>query len=145
LIGGIGFMYWMEFNMSIAVAVGFIALAGLAIEIGVLMLVYLNHSYAEMLDTAETTQQAWQETELRQAVLDGAALRVRPIMMTVLTVIIGLFPVMMGGGTGSEVMQRIAGPMVGGMASTLVLTLLVLPVIYFVWKRRALKHRVKNA
>ena len=140
LIGGIGFMYWMEFNMSIAVAVGFIALAGLAIEIGVLMLVYLNHAYADMLDSAEINQQAWQETELRQAVLNGAALRVRPIMMTVLTVIIGLFPVMMGGGTGSEVMQRIAGPMVGGMASTLVLTLLVLPVIYFVWKRRALKH-----
>jgi Cu(I)/Ag(I) efflux system membrane protein CusA/SilA len=139
LIGGIGFMYWMEFNMSIAVAVGFIALAGLAIEIGVLMLVYLNHAYADMLDSAEKNQQALQETELRQAVLDGAALRVRPIMMTVLTVIIGLFPVMMGGGTGSEVMQRIAGPMVGGMASTLVLTLLVLPVIYYLWKRRALK------
>ena len=139
LIGGISFMYWMDFNMSIAVAVGFIALAGLAIEIGVLMLVYLNHAYTTMHKQAEKEQGLITEQRLLDAVLQGAAHRVRPIMMTVLTVIIGLYPIMTSTGTGSEVMQRIAGPMVGGMTSTLVLTLLVLPVIYYLWKRKALK------
>jgi Cu(I)/Ag(I) efflux system membrane protein CusA/SilA len=140
LIGGISFMYWMDFNMSIAVAVGFIALAGLAIEIGVLMLVYLNHAFEDMKKRHADTQNISDSEQLRLAVLHGAALRVRPIMMTVLTVIIGLYPIMTSTGAGSEVMQRIAGPMVGGMVSTLVLTLLVLPVIYYLWKLKAI-HR----
>lgn len=138
LIGGITFMYWMDFNMSIAVAVGFIALAGLAIEIGVLMLVYLHHAYDDMIAKTNRDQKPMNIEILREAVLHGAALRVRPIMMTVLTVIIGLYPVMTSTGAGSEVMQRIAGPMVGGMTSTLILTLLVLPVIYYLWKGRKL-------
>lgn len=143
LIGGIGYMYWMDFNLSIAVAVGFIALAGLAIEIGVLMLVYLNHAYADLIRETGNQSHSLSPSSLRQSVLQGAALRVRPIMMTVLTVVIGLIPIMLGSGTGSEVMQRIAGPMVGGMASTLILTLLVLPVVYFLWKVRGIPKDVK--
>jgi Cu(I)/Ag(I) efflux system membrane protein CusA/SilA len=139
LIGGLWLMYWLDFNMSIAVAVGFIALAGIAVEIGVLMLVYLNHAYQEIKTQAETEARQLTQDDLKEAVMQGAGLRLRPIMMTVLATIIGLVPIMFGSGTGSDVMQRIAGPMIGGMTSTLVLTLLVLPVIFYVWKSRALK------
>jgi Cu(I)/Ag(I) efflux system membrane protein CusA/SilA len=138
LIGGLWLMYLLGYNMSIAAAVGFIALAGVAVEIGVLMLVYLNQALEDALwDARESGRQPTTE-ELLGAVVDGAALRVRPIMMTVLTVVVGLVPIMLSDGTGSEVMQRISGPMVGGMISTLILTLLVIPVIFFVWKRSTL-------
>ena len=138
LIGGLWLMYLLGYNMSIAAAVGFIALAGVAVEIGVLMLVYLNQALEEAVRDARGAGRGLTAKELMDAVIDGAALRVRPIMMTVLTVVVGLVPIMLSDGTGSEVMQRISGPMVGGMISTLILTLLVIPVIFFVWKRTTL-------
>jgi Cu(I)/Ag(I) efflux system membrane protein CusA/SilA len=135
MIGGIWLMYLLNYNFSIAVGVGFIALAGVAVEIGVIMLVYLNQALVSTLEQhARISQQ-----QLREAIIDGAGLRVRPVMMTVATVIIGLVPIMRGGGTGSEVMQRIAAPMIGGMASALVLTLVVLPAVYYLWKRISLR------
>ena len=134
MIGGIWLMYLEGFNFSVAVGVGFIALAGVAVEIGVIMLVYLNQAYQ---DTKAQSAQ-FTVTELRQAIINGAGLRVRPVMMTVATIIIGLLPVLYGTGTGSEVMSRIAAPMVGGMLSAIVLTLLVLPALYFIWRKRDL-------
>jgi len=132
-------MYLMDYNISIAVAVGFIALAGVAVEIGVLMLVYLNQSYQECLTQARSKNNALEHIDIRLAVMQGAGLRVRPIMMTVLAIVIGLVPIMLGSGAGSEVMQRIAGPMIGGMISTVLLTLLVIPAIFYVWKVAILK------
>ena len=134
LIGGIWLLYLLDYNLSVAVGVGFIALAGLAVEIGVLMLVYLNQALAERRAQAP---QALTPVEVEAAVIAGATQRLRPILMTFATVVVGLIPIMLGTGTGSEVMHRIAAPMVGGMTSTLVLTLVVLPVVYFLWRRRA--------
>ncbi|KZY45885.1 cation transporter [Pseudoalteromonas shioyasakiensis] len=134
MIGGIWLMYLEGFNFSVAVGVGFIALAGVAVEIGVIMLVYLNQAYQD----AKAQSVQFTVTELRQAIINGAGLRVRPVMMTVATIIIGLLPVLYGTGTGSEVMSRIAAPMVGGMLSAIVLTLLVLPALYFLWRKRYL-------
>ena len=134
MIGGIWLMHLEGFNFSVAVGVGFIALAGVAVEIGVLMLVYLNQAYQD----AKAQSAQFTVTELRQAIINGAGLRVRPVMMTVATIIIGLLPVLYGTGTGSEVMSRIAAPMVGGMLSAIVLTLLVLPALYFIWRKRDL-------
>ena len=134
MIGGIWLMYLEGFNFSVAVGVGFIALAGVAVEIGVIMLVYLNQAYQD----AKAQSAQFTVTELRQAIINGAGLRVRPVMMTVATIIIGLLPVLYGTGTGSEVMSRIAAPMVGGMLSAVVLTLLVLPALYFIWRKRHL-------
>ncbi|TMO25626.1 CusA/CzcA family heavy metal efflux RND transporter [Pseudoalteromonas sp. S4492] len=134
MIGGIWLMYLEGFNFSVAVGVGFIALAGVAVEIGVIMLVYLNQAYQD----AKAQSAQFTVTELRQAMINGAGLRVRPVMMTVATIIIGLLPVLYGTGTGSEVMSRIAAPMVGGMLSAIVLTLLVLPALYFIWRKRDL-------
>lgn len=134
MIGGIWLMYLEGFNFSVAVGVGFIALAGVAVEIGVIMLVYLNQAYQD----AKAQSAHFTITELRQAIINGAGLRVRPVMMTVATIIIGLLPVLYGTGTGSEVMSRIAAPMVGGMLSAIVLTLLVLPALYFIWRKRHL-------
>ncbi|HCH6133582.1 TPA: efflux RND transporter permease subunit, partial [Vibrio parahaemolyticus] len=127
---------YLNYNFSIAVGVGFIALAGVAVEIGVIMLVYLNQAWHHKKLHAEENQQALQIGDLTDAIREGAGLRVRPVMMTVLTVIIGLIPIMYGSGTGSQVMQRIAAPMIGGMASALLLTLLVLPAIFKLWKQR---------
>ena len=126
--------------MSVAVGVGFIALAGVAVEIGVVMLVYLNQAYRHHQDYAASQQRAVDMTELRQAIIEGALLRVRPIMMTVATIIGGLLPIMLGSGTGSEVMRRIAAPMVGGMVSAVLLTLLVIPAVFLIWHRSRL-HR----
>ena len=134
LIGGLWLMYLFGYNLSIASAVGFIALAGVAVEIGVLMLVYLNQSLDQCRSEVARKGRIFSDEDLLNAVLQGAALRVRPIMMTVLTVVVGLVPIMLSDGTGSEVMQRISGPMVGGMISTLILTLLVIPVIFYLWK-----------
>lgn len=139
MVGSVWLMYWQGFNFSIAVGVGFIALAGVAVEIGVIMLVYLNQSYRQMLEECERGGVAPLEENLRQAVLRGAGLRVRPVLMTAAAIIAGLLPILLGTGTGSEVMSRIAAPMVGGMASAVVLTLLVLPVVYYLWRRLALK------
>jgi len=141
LMGGIWLMFMLGFNFSIAVGVGFIALAGVSIEIGVIMLLYLNQS----LEAKKQQRFAhFNVDDLRDAVMEGAGLRVRPVMMTVATVVIGLIPIMMGDGTGSEVMQRIATPMIGGMVSAIILTLLILPAVYFQWKKFAMRKQFKS-
>ncbi len=134
IIGSVWFMYFIEFNFSIASGVGLIALAGVAVEIGVIMLVYLKQSIAGL---TSRTMHNYTENEFRQAVLDGAVLRVRPVLMTTMATIFGLLPIMVGSGTGSELMQRLAAPMVGGMVSAFVLTLLVLPAIVFLVRKPA--------
>ncbi|SHG66181.1 Cu(I)/Ag(I) efflux system membrane protein CusA/SilA [Marisediminitalea aggregata] len=137
LIGGFWLLYWLDYQLSVAVGVGFIALAGVTVEIGVIMVVYLNESCKSLARQHQTITTAL----LRNAVAEGALKRVRPVLMTVATVMIGLLPVMMGSGTGSEVMSRIATPMVGGMASALVLSLLVIPAcFYLVQKQRMAKQ-----
>ncbi|MBB1401561.1 efflux RND transporter permease subunit [Pseudoalteromonas sp. SG45-1] len=139
MIGGVWLMYLEGFNFSVAVGVGFIALAGVAVEIGVIMLVYLNQAYQEKCIDAEQADKPLSLVQLQQAIIEGAGLRVRPVMMTVATIIIGLLPVLYGTGTGSEVMSRIAAPMVGGMGSAIVLTLLVIPAVYLLWRKQGLK------
>ncbi|MET4162539.1 Cu(I)/Ag(I) efflux system membrane protein CusA/SilA [Marinobacterium sp. MBR-111] len=139
MVGSVWLMYWQGFNFSIAVGVGFIALAGVAVEIGVIMLVYLNQAWREMLQRCAAHQVVPREETLRHAVLHGAGLRVRPVMMTAAAIIVGLLPILYGSGTGSEVMSRIAAPMVGGMVSAVILTLLVLPAVYYLWRRRSMK------
>lgn len=139
MVGGVWLMHYLGYNFSIAVGVGFIALAGVAVEIGVIMLVYLNQAWNFRKQDHEMTHTPLQHQDLLDAIREGAGLRVRPVMMTVLTVIIGLIPIMYGEGTGSEVMQRIAAPMIGGMASALLLTLLVIPAIFVLWKQREIK------
>jgi Cu(I)/Ag(I) efflux system membrane protein CusA/SilA len=133
VVGGIWTLWLLDFNLSVAVGVGFIALAGVAVETGVLMLVYLNHAWDELVASGKPDKAG-----LHRAVIQGAALRLRPKMMTVVTIIAGLLPIMWSQGTGSEVMQRIAAPMIGGMVSALVLTLLVLPAAYYLWRSRSL-------
>ncbi|MEJ2765108.1 efflux RND transporter permease subunit [Photobacterium sp. MCCC 1A19761] len=136
MVGGLWLMHGLGYNFSIAVGVGFIALAGVAVEIGVIMLVYLNQAWTAHKADREQHGQPLEKQDLIHAIREGAGLRVRPVMMTVSTVIIGLIPIMYGAGTGSEVMQRIAAPMIGGMASALLLTLLVLPAVFKLWKIR---------
>ena len=139
LIGGIWLLYIENFNLSIASGVGFIALAGVAAEIGVIMLVYLNQSYNKLIQTHHKNLTKPTLDELIDTVIEGAGLRVRPVMMTVATIMIGLLPVLYGSGTGSEVMSRIAAPMVGGMASALLLLLIIVPVVYLLWRKQAIK------
>ncbi|MFT4809971.1 MAG: Cu(I)/Ag(I) efflux system membrane protein CusA/SilA [Arenicella sp.] len=139
LIGGVWLLYLEGFNLSVASGVGFIALAGVAAEIGVIMLVYLNQSYQELLETHKNNNTQPSLEELVDTVMYGAGLRVRPVMMTVATIMLGLLPVLYGSGTGSEVMSRIAAPMVGGMASALVLSLIIVPVVYLLWRKQAIK------
>ncbi|MBB6520500.1 efflux RND transporter permease subunit [Pseudoteredinibacter isoporae] len=134
MIGGLWLMYLEGFNFSVAVGVGFIALAGVAVEIGVIMLVYLNQALDELKEKARDQHLAISPEAYREALLHGAGLRVRPVMMTVATIIIGLLPILYGSGTGSEVMSRIAAPMVGGMSSAVLLTLIVLPASYCLMK-----------
>ena len=136
LIGGVWLLYLLNYDLSVAVGVGFIALAGVAVEIGVLMLVYLNQAMQQHMTKAENDGRTLTLDDVRQAVIDGALLRVRPIMMTVTTIIAALLPIMLGGGTGSEVMRRIAAPMVGGMVSATLLTLVVIPALFLVWRGR---------
>ncbi|MEJ6473316.1 CusA/CzcA family heavy metal efflux RND transporter [Pseudoalteromonas piscicida] len=135
MIGGLWLLYLEGFNFSVAVGVGFIALAGVAVEIGVIMLVYLNQAISEL----KGKPQILTVEAINSAILEGAGKRIRPVMMTVATIIIGLLPILYGSGTGSEVMSRIAAPMVGGMASALLLTLVVLPVVYMLMIRWRLK------
>ncbi|MEE8399942.1 MAG: efflux RND transporter permease subunit, partial [Desulfobacterales bacterium] len=131
LTGGLWLIYFLDYNMSIAVGVGFIALAGVAAETGVVMLIYLDISYKAF---KARHGEGFNRSHLKLAIEEGAALRVRPKMMTVVAIMAGLMPIMWGHGTGSEVMKRIAAPMVGGMVSATVLTLLVVPAIYGLWK-----------
>ncbi len=138
LIGGVWLLYLEGFNLSVASGVGFIALAGVAAEIGVIMLVYLNQSYQELIQTHRNNNTEPSLDDLVETVIKGAGLRVRPVMMTVATIMMGLLPVLYGSGTGSEVMSRIAAPMVGGMASALVLSLIIVPVVYLLWRKQAI-------
>ena len=139
LVGGFWLLYLLDYNMSVAVGVGFIALSGVSVEIGVIMLVYLNQALEKHRLAAEKSAQKLTVAEVRSAVIDGALLRVRPIMMTVAAIIAGLLPIMFGGGTGSEVMRRIAAPMVGGMVSATILTLVVIPAVFLLWKSKGLE------
>jgi Cu(I)/Ag(I) efflux system membrane protein CusA/SilA len=139
LIGGVWLLYLEGFNLSVASGVGFIALAGVAAEIGVIMLVYLNQSYSELMQTHNKNNTQPSLEDLVETVIQGAGLRVRPVMMTVATIMIGLLPVLYGSGTGSEVMSRIAAPIVGGMASALVLSLIIVPVVYLLWRKQAIR------
>lgn len=139
MVGGIWLLYLEGFNFSVAVGVGFIALAGVAVEIGVIILVYLNQAYQSMLSRCESDNKTASVSALKAAVLEGAGLRMRPVMMTSASIILGLLPVLYGTGTGSEIMSRIAAPMVGGMISALILTLLILLVVYFMWRKQHIK------
>ena len=140
IVGGIWLMYLLDYNFSVAVGVGFIALAGVAAETGVIMLIFLDHAYERRKSQgAMNTLQ-----DLYATVVEGAVERVRPKMMTVTATIAGLLPIMYGTGTGSEAMQRIAAPMVGGMVSSTILTLLVIPAIYFLAKSRGIKKGLKQ-
>jgi Cu(I)/Ag(I) efflux system membrane protein CusA/SilA len=138
LIGGIWLLYLLDYHVSVAVGVGFIALAGVAIEIGVIMLVYLKQALAAVRARAESDRRRMTADDLAAAVTEGALMRVRPIMMTVATIVVGLLPIMLGSGTGSEVMRRIAAPMVGGMISATILTLALIPAVFLLWQ----KHRL---
>ncbi|GGB69619.1 efflux RND transporter permease subunit [Shewanella inventionis] len=140
MVGSIWLMYIQGFNFSVAVGVGFIALAGVAVEIGVIMLVYLNQAYREAIDHSSQQLEKFDELKLTQSVIQGAGMRVRPVMMTAAAIIAGLLPILYGTGTGSEVMSRIAAPMVGGMVSAIILTLLIVPVVFFLWRRTKLIH-----
>ncbi len=130
LIGGVWLLHALGYALSVAVVVGFIALAGVAVEIGVVMLVYLNMARDRMLRRAREQGRVPGPDEWRQAIAEGAALRMRPVVMTTATLVFGLLPVMLGAGTGSEVMQRIAAPLFGGAISALLLSLVVLPCVY---------------
>lgn len=145
MVGGIWLMYLQGFNFSVAVGVGFIALAGVAVEIGVIMLVYLNQAYKQLQEDNKESQSQISVAQLKDAVLHGAGMRVRPVMMTAAAIIVGLLPILYGTGTGSEVMSRIAAPMVGGMVSAVTLTLLIVPAVYFLWRKRAVIKSEKLA
>ena len=132
LVGGVWLLYLLDYELSIAAAVGFIALAGVAAETGVVMVMYLRHAWEARRAEAQAEGVTATRTDLRDAIVQGALLRLRPKLMTVITIIVGLLPIMWGSGTGSEVMRRIAAPMVGGMASALVLTLLIIPSLYLI-------------
>ena len=130
LVGGVWLMWWLGFNLSVAVAVGFIALAGVAAETGVVMLIYLDHALEEVKAKCAREGRAYSRSDLYDAIMFGAVERVRPKMMTVVAIMAGLLPIMWSTGTGSEVMQRIAVPMIGGMVSSTLLTLIVIPALY---------------
>lgn len=134
LVGSIWLMYALDYNFSIAAGVGFIALAGVAVETGVIMLIYLDQAWANLVKDQADNSDGITENTVRAAVLDGAVRRVRPVLMTATATIVGLLPILLGSGTGSEVMSRLAAPMVGGMISSVLLTLFVLPAIYLLWK-----------
>ena len=130
LVGGVWLMWWLDFNMSIAVAVGFIALAGVAAETGVVMLIYLDQAMTEVEAERLREGRSFTRVDLQEAIMLGAVERVRPKMMTVVAIMAGLLPILWSTGAGSEVMQRIAVPMIGGMTSSTILTLVVIPAIY---------------
>ncbi len=136
LVGGVWLMYWESFNMSVAAAVGFIALAGVAAETGVIMLVYLHYALEEVRERARSEGLAFTHADLHQAIMTGAVERVRPKMMTVCAIMAGLLPILWSTGVGSEVMQRIAVPMIGGMVSSTILTLIVIPALFALIHRR---------
>lgn len=134
IVGSLWLMFFLDFNFSIAVGVGMIALAGVAVETGVIMLVYLDQAWTQL----NREKKNFNKQQLIHAIEQGAGLRVRPVLMTAGATIVGLLPILYGEGTGSEVMSRLAAPMVGGMISSVLLTLLVLPVVYLLWKQSQL-------
>ena len=131
LVGGIWLLWALGYNLSVAGAVGFIALAGVAAEFGVIMLLYLKNAWQDRLDAGKSST-----ADLLDAIREGAVLRVRPKAMTVAVILAGLFPIMWGTGAGSEVMQRIAAPMVGGMITAPLLSMFVIPAAYLLMRRR---------
>jgi Cu(I)/Ag(I) efflux system membrane protein CusA/SilA len=139
LIGAIWFLWLLGYHLSVAVWIGMIALAGLDAETGVVMLLYLRLSHDARLRTGQLRTEA----ELDDAIVEGAAKRIRPKVMTVMTMLIGLLPVLWSDGTGADVMRRVAAPMVGGLVSSFLLELIVYPAIYAVWKRRQLRARAE--
>jgi copper/silver efflux system protein len=139
LVGGLWLMWWLGFHLSVAVAIGFIALAGVAAETGVVMLIYLDGALAELQARRSAEGRPFTPDDLRAAIMSGAVERVRPKMMTVCAIMAGLLPIMWSHGTGAEVMQRIAVPMIGGMVSSTLLTLIVIPAIYAVVKGAAIR------
>ncbi|MCX7192607.1 MAG: efflux RND transporter permease subunit [Proteobacteria bacterium] len=139
LVGGVWLLWLLDYNLSVAVAVGFIALAGVAAETGVVMLIYLEQAWKTVQARCLDEGRAPGLADLNEAIMHGAVERVRPKMMTVVAIMAGLLPILWSSGTGSEVMRRIAAPMVGGMISSAILTLLVIPVLFALVKRRALK------
>lgn len=140
LVGGIWLIWLLDYNVSVAVGVGFIALAGVAAETGVIMLIYLDHAYLEKLQQCQTERRTFTETDLYAALMNGAAERLRPKIMTVTAIMAGLLPILWSNGTGSEVMRRIAAPMVGGMVSSTLLTLIVIPVLYALCKQYSINN-----
>jgi Cu(I)/Ag(I) efflux system membrane protein CusA/SilA len=139
LVGGVIFMWLLDYNWSVATAIGFIALAGVAAETGVIMLIYLDHAWdARRLAGRRSL------VDLYAAIMEGAVERVRPKMMTVTAIIAGLLPILWGSGTGASVMKRIAAPMVGGMISSTVLTLIVIPAVYSLWKEVMLRREAAH-
>jgi copper/silver efflux system protein len=145
LVGGFWLMWWLGFNLSVAVAVGFIALAGVAAETGVVMLIYLNQALEATKQRCAAEGRAMSAGDLHEAIMEGAVERVRPKIMTVVAIMAGLLPIMWSSGTGSEIMQRIAVPMIGGMVSSTLLTLIVIPAIFGLVKGAALKRSMTQA
>jgi Cu(I)/Ag(I) efflux system membrane protein CusA/SilA len=141
LVGGIWLLWLLGYNMSVAVAIGFIALAGVAAETGVVMLIYLDHAWAARRSAGRRATLR----ELYEAVMEGAVERVRPKMMTVTAIMAGLLPILWGSGAGASVMKRIAAPMVGGMVSSTILTLVVIPAVYSLWKEREVLAEARRA
>ncbi len=139
LVGGLWLMWWLGFNLSVAVSVGFIALAGVAAETGVVMLIYLDQAFTDLQAQRAAEGRPFTHEDLHAAIMSGGGERVRPLMMTVAAIMAGLLPIMWNQGTGAEVMQRIAVPMIGGMVSATVLTLVVIPAIYAVVKGFAIR------
>jgi Cu(I)/Ag(I) efflux system membrane protein CusA/SilA len=136
LTGGVWFLYLLDYNLSIATGVGFIALAGVSAEFGVIMLLYLTNAWRERVNEGHADRAA-----LLEAIREGAVQRIRPKAMTVATIIAGLLPILLGSGTGSEIMSRIAAPMVGGMITAPLLSLFVVPAAYLLMRSRSIKPR----
>jgi Cu(I)/Ag(I) efflux system membrane protein CusA/SilA len=136
LVGGIWLMWLLRYNMSVAVAIGFIALAGVSAETGVIMLIYLDQACHERAERGALSSSG----DVDAAVEHGAVERVRPKMMTVTAIIAGLVPILWSQGTGADVMKRIAAPMVGGMVTSTLLTLVVIPAVYSLWKERSVRQ-----
>jgi Cu(I)/Ag(I) efflux system membrane protein CusA/SilA len=144
LIGGLWFVWWMQFNLSVAVVVGFIALAGVAAETGVIMLIYLDHAWDEVKRACAAAGRSPSRDDLTHAIMQGAVERVRPKIMTVVAIMAGLLPILWSSGAGSEVMRPIAVPMIGGMLSSTLLTLIVIPALYGLIKGVALQRKTRT-
>jgi Cu(I)/Ag(I) efflux system membrane protein CusA/SilA len=142
LVGGAWLMYLLDYRFSVASAIGFIALGGVAVEIGVVMMLYLDRALERRREAKRALGLKLTPDDIREAVIEGALLRLRPVTMTKVAIIAALLPILLGTGAGSEAMQRIAAPMVGGMVSVALLTLAVIPAAYLVWKTRAEGSRV---